>query len=153
MNPIASDSLGHGEPQSRPPMTGRRRFLAMTLGLGLEAPLVGSIPPGQTGRSYARGVHHPFSPARTVVLPRTPGRPHIPARRVIERRVEELAAMDLRRLAGLKIDALLRVAVTVTCYYGLADQLEAWAGRTCETSVQNITHSEPRAQNPVLEGR
>jgi hypothetical protein len=74
-------------------------------------------------------VYHPFSPARTVILPRRLGRPHIPARRAIERRVEELASEDLRRLPEPKIDALFQVAVAVTSHYGLADQLEMWAER------------------------
>ena len=107
----------------------RRRFLAMTLGLGLGAPLIRSIPVRQAGRSRAPEVHLPFSPVRTVVLPRRLGRPHVPARRVIERRVEELAAMDLFRLPEPKIDALLQVAAAVTSHYGLADRLPIWAER------------------------
>ena len=87
MKPIVSDSLDDQVSRSRLPSTSRRRFLAMTLGLGLESPLIGSIPVRQARRSCAPEVCHPFSPARTVILPRTLGRPHIPARRVIERRV------------------------------------------------------------------
>jgi hypothetical protein len=48
---------------------------------------------------------------------------------VIERKVEELAGMDLRRLPGPKVDALLQVAVAVTDHYGIGDHLEAWADR------------------------
>src|SRR5262245_24796762 len=72
---------------------------------------------------------YPFSPARTVVLPRRLGRRHRAARRTIERRVDELAGMDLWRLPEPKVEVLLQVADAVTEYYGIGDRLEAWADR------------------------
>ena len=107
-------------------MTHRRRFLSDSLGLGLAA----CLPPDRRGdATWRAGAGTPFSPARTVVLPRRLGRRHLPARRAIERKVEELAAMDLFRLPGPKVEALLQVADAVTEYYGIGDRLEAWAER------------------------
>ena len=162
MKPIAFDSTDDQALWPRPPWTGRRRFLAMTLGLGLGAPLIRSIPVRQAGRSRAPEVHLPFSPVRTVVLPRRLGRPHVPARRVIERRVEELAAMDLFRLPEPKIDALLQVAAAVTSHYGLADRLPIWAERVpvqeafTPGSYQHaglLTHWQPREPVPGARDR
>ena len=69
MKPIVSDSPDDQISCSRPLSTSRRRFLAMTLGVGLEIPLVGTIPVRQARRSCVPEVYHPFSPARTVILP------------------------------------------------------------------------------------
>jgi hypothetical protein len=107
-------------------MTHRRRFLSHSLGLGLAACLPTrfdgfSAVPAEPG--------FPFSPSRTVVLPRRLGRGLSQARRVIDRKVEELAGMDLWRLPGPKVQALLQVAGAVTDHYGIGDRLDAWAGR------------------------
>src|SRR6516164_9368327 len=104
----------------------RRRLLATATSFGIGASLART---GLARRPSWADDGHPFSPARTVVLPRRLGRRHRPARRTIERRVEELAAMDLFRLPRPKIDALLQVADAVTEYYGIGDRLEAWADR------------------------
>jgi hypothetical protein len=107
-------------------MTHRRRFLSDSLGLGLAA----YLPSHFDGRSTAKAEPgFPFSPSRTVVLPRRPGRGLSQARRVIERKVEELAGMDLWRLPESKVQALLQVAGAVTDHYGIGDRLDAWAER------------------------
>jgi len=104
----------------------RRRLLATATGFALGASLA------RTGLarwpSWADD-GYPFSPDRTVVLPRRLGRRHRAARRAIERRVEELAADGLLRLPASKTDALLQVADAVTSHYGLADRLPIWAER------------------------
>jgi hypothetical protein len=107
-------------------MTHRRRFLSHSLGLGLAACLPTrfdgfSAVPAEPG--------FPFSPSRIVVLPRRLGRGLSQARRVIERKVEELAGMDLYRLPEAKVQALLQVAGAVTDHYGIGDRLETWAER------------------------
>jgi hypothetical protein len=107
-------------------MTHRRRFLSHSLSLGLSTCLPWDCLRYSTGWAEAGT---PFSPARTVVLPRRLRRRHLPARRAIGRKVEELAGMDLWRLPEPKIEALLQVADAVTGYYGVGDRLEAWAER------------------------
>ena len=108
------------------PMTHRRQFLSNSLGLGLAA----CLPFDLDGCSPAgAGSGFPFSPSRTVFLPRQLGRKHLPARRVIEAKVEELAGMDLYRLPEAKVQALLQVAGAVTDHYGIGDRLDAWAER------------------------
>ncbi len=99
----------------------RRRLLATATSFALGASLART---GFARRPSWADDGHPFSPARTVVLPRRLGRRHLPARRAIERKVEELAAMDLWRLPGPKVEALLQVADAVTEYYGIGRRLE-----------------------------
>ena len=102
----------------------RRRLLATATSFAIGASLAGT---GLARRPSWADDGHPFSPARTVVLPRRLGRLHRSARRTIERRVEELAGDGLLRLPASKTDALLQVADAVTEYYGIGDRLEAWA--------------------------
>src|SRR4051794_24842387 len=105
----------------------RRRLFATTASFALGASIT------NTGRACGRvqeSASDPFSLARTVVLPRRLGRGSFPARQAIERKAEELAGMDLFRLPQPKVEALLGVADAVTGYYGIGDQLEAWAQRT-----------------------
>ena len=104
----------------------RRRLLATATSFALGASLART---GLARRPSRADDGHPFSPARTVVLPRRLGRRHRAARRTIERKVEELAEMDLLRLPEPKVEALLQVADAVTEYYGIGDRLEAWADR------------------------
>ena len=104
----------------------RRRLLATATSFALGASLART---GLARRPSRADDGHPFSPARTVVLPRRLGRRHRAARRTIERKVDELAEMDLLRLPELKVEALLQVADAVTEYYGIGDCLEAWADR------------------------
>ncbi len=107
-------------------MTHRRRFLSDSLGLGLAA----CLPTRLDGFSAVPAKPaFPLSPSRTVVLPRRLGRGLSQARRVIDRKVEELAEMDLYRLPEAKVQALLQVAGAVTDHYGIGDRLDAWAGR------------------------
>jgi hypothetical protein len=118
--------LEDDRPRSPTPMIQRRQFLSNSLGLGLSA----SLPFNLDGFSTAGAESgFPFSPSRTVVLPRRLGRRHLPARRVIERKVEELAGMELYRLPEAKVEALLQVAGAVTEYYGIGERLELWAER------------------------
>jgi hypothetical protein len=102
----------------------RREFLRESLSLGLAA----SLPFDLAGRSRGE-TGFPFSPSRIVYLPRRLGRSHWQARRVIERKVDELAGLDLHRLPESKVDALLQVAVAVTDHYEIGDRLDAWAER------------------------
>jgi hypothetical protein len=102
------------------PMPSRRRFLTTALSVGIGMSFVRPVP-------VQYETFHPFSPARTVVLPRRLGRRHLPARRAIERKVEELAASDLLRQPASKTDVLLQVADAVTEYHGIGDRLDAWA--------------------------
>jgi hypothetical protein len=104
----------------------RRRLLATATSFALGASLART---GLARRPSRADDGHPFSPARTVVLPRRLGRRHRAARRTIERKVDELAGMDLWRLPEPKVEALLQVADAVTEYYGIGDRLEAWADR------------------------
>ena len=104
----------------------RRRLLATATSFAIGGSLART---GLARRPIWADDGHPFSPARTVVLPRRLGRRHRAARRTIERRVEELAADGLWRLPAPKTDALLQVADAVTEYYGIGDRLEAWADR------------------------
>jgi hypothetical protein len=102
----------------------RREFLRESLSLGLAA----SLPFDLAGRSRDEP-GFPFSSSRIVYLPRRLGRRHWQARWVIERKVDELAGMDLYRLPESKVDALLQVAVAVTEHYGIGDRLDSWAER------------------------
>src|SRR5262245_20096235 len=102
----------------------RRRLLATATSFALGASLART---SLARRPSWAADGHPFSPARTVGLPRRLGRRHRAARRAIERRVDELAADGLLRLPASKTDALLQVADAVTEYYGIGDRLEAWA--------------------------
>ena len=138
----------------RSPTGSRRRFLATGLGLGLGWPLIGPAGHRVPGPMES---FHPFSPDRTVILPRRLGRGHLPARRAIERKVEELAGMDLRRVPGPKIEALLQVADAVTCHYGVGHRLEEWAVRIpiqeafCPMSFGNfgyLSNWQPREPVP-----
>ena len=104
----------------------RRRLLATATSFAIGASLART---GLARRPSWADDGHPFSPARTVVLPRRLGRRHRAARRTIERKVDELAGMDLWRLPEPKVEALLQVADAVTEYYGIGDRLEAWADR------------------------
>ena len=70
----------------------RRRLLATATSFALGASLART---GLARRPIRADDGHPFSPARTVVLPRRLGRRHRAARRTIERRVEELAGEGL----------------------------------------------------------
>ena len=102
----------------------RRRLLATATSFTIGASLART---GLARRPIRADDGHPFSPTRTVVLPRRLGRRHRPARRAIERRVEELAGEGLWKLPAPKSDTLLQVADAVTEYYGIGDRLEAWA--------------------------
>ena len=104
----------------------RRRLLATATSFAIGASLART---GLARRPSWADDGHPFSPARTLVLPRRLGRRHRSARRAIERRVEELAGDGLLRLPASKTEALLQVADAVTEYYGIGDRLEAWADR------------------------
>ena len=73
-------------------MINRRRLLATATSFALGASLART---GLARRPSWADDGHPFSPARTVVLPRRLGRRHRAARRTIERRVEELAGEGL----------------------------------------------------------
>jgi hypothetical protein len=103
---------------------GRREFLRESLSLGIAACL-----PFELDHRSRDEIGFPFSPSRIVVLPRRLGRGHSQPRRVIERKVNELAEMDLWRLPESKVKALLQVAVAVTDHYGIGDRLDAWAER------------------------
>jgi hypothetical protein len=107
-------------------MIHRRQFLSNSLGLGLAASLPFHLDDFSTAGAESG---FPFSPSRTVLLPRRLGRRHLPARRVIEAKVEELAGMELYRLPEAKVEALLQVARAVTDYYGIGERLELWAER------------------------
>src|SRR5262245_44828169 len=85
----------------------RRQLLATATKFAIGASLARA---GLARRPSWVGGGHPFSPARTVVLPRRLGRRHRAARRTIERRVEELAGDGLWRLPAPKTDTLLQVA-------------------------------------------
>jgi hypothetical protein len=102
----------------------RREFLRESLSLGLAA----TLPFDLAGRSRVEP-GFPFAPSRIVYLPRRLGRRHRQAREVIEKKVEELAGLDLHRLPESKVDALLQVAGAVTDYYGIGDRLDEWAER------------------------
>jgi hypothetical protein len=104
----------------------RRQLLATATSFALGASLPRT---GLARRPNWADDGHPFSPARTVVLPRRLGRRHAPARMAIDRKIEELAAMNLWRLPEPKVETLLQVADAVTQYYGIGDRLEAWADR------------------------
>jgi hypothetical protein len=107
-------------------MIHRRQFLSNSLGLGLAACLPFHLDGYSTAGTESG---FPFSPSRTVVLPRRLGRGLSQARRVIDRKVEELARMDLYRLPEAKVQALLQVAGAVTDHYGIGDRLESWLER------------------------
>jgi hypothetical protein len=104
----------------------RRRLLATATSFAIGASLART---GLARRPSWADDGHPFSPARTVVLPHRLGRRHQPARRTIERNVEEVAGKGLWRLPAPKTDTLLQVADAVTEYYGIGDRVEAWADR------------------------
>jgi hypothetical protein len=148
---ICEECLKHEVARDR----NRREFLRESLSLGLAA----SLPFDLAGRSRDES-GFPFSPSRIVYLPHRLGRRHWQARRVIERKVDELAGMDLHRLPAPKVEALLEVAVVVADYYGIGDRLDAWAERipvqesfTSQTcgNMGLLTHWQPR--DPVARVR
>ncbi|QDV37570.1 hypothetical protein [Tautonia plasticadhaerens] len=104
----------------------RRGFLGSALGVGLGASLGFPGPLRVVGEDKAP---HPFSPERTVVLPRRLGREHLQVRRAIGRRIEKLDVHGLWRLPGPKVEALLQVADAISERHGVGHRLGEWAAR------------------------